>query len=227
MKVIIANWKSHKSWAEAQTWLEEFAEKSALTSKDLTVVLAPPMPLVAAVAEWMKWKKFEGLQLGVQDLSPFPPGSYTGATSIQNLEGLPVKWAILGHSERRRYFHETHQQVANKVEQAVTAGITPVVCVDKEDITSQFVAIEPQFLSKCLVAYEPAAAIGSGNEEPVAEVTNVIEKMQQTGKPRAFMYGGSVSAGTVAKYLEVTSGVIVATHSLDVDDFINLLQAAD
>lgn len=226
MKVIIANWKSQKSAAEAEAWLTTFARQVTSIDPKLQIVIAPPMPLVGLVAGWLKSLKLSQIQLGVQDLSPFPPGSYTGATSTQNLEGFDVKWAIFGHSERRRYFHETHQQIANKVEQALQASMSPVVCVDEADIVSQMVAIDEKLHSRCYVAYEPVAAIGSGQQEPVDHVVQVGNAITSQFKPRTIMYGGSVSAGSIKEYLQVTDGVIVATHSQDVSDFISVIHAA-
>jgi len=227
MKIIIANWKSNKSITEAQEWLATFARTAAQIDPQTTVVLAPPMPLVAWLSEQLKVLDLRNLQLGVQDLSPFPAGSYTGATSSKNLEALGVQWAILGHSERRRYFHETYQEVANKVDQALSAGITPIVCVDQPDIAQQMVAIEESNWMECVVAYEPLAAIGSGFEEPAGEVAIVVKGIEEQYHPQAIIYGGSVSASNIKGYLEVTQGALVATHSLEAGDFSSLLLVAN
>ncbi|NCO31390.1 triose-phosphate isomerase, partial [bacterium] len=74
--------------------------------------------------------------------SPFPVGKYTGATAASQLASLGVKYAIVGHSERRRYFSEDNTQVANKVRQCVEAGIIPIVCVDDEYVSTQAAAID-------------------------------------------------------------------------------------
>lgn len=225
MKTIIANWKSNKSLSEVQDWLKDFAQTAPQIPDDVQVVIAPPMPLIAIVGQMIDELQIVKTELGVQDLSSFPAGSYTGATSVKNLETLGAKWAIVGHSERRRYFHETYQDVANKVEQALGAGMTPIVCVDEPDIAKQMAAIDDANWKNCMIAYEPLAAIGSGVEEPIADVKKVVEKIVAKYHPQAVIYGGSVSVANVKGYLEVTDGALVATHSLDVKDFHSVLLA--
>ncbi|HEX7017488.1 MAG TPA: triose-phosphate isomerase family protein, partial [Patescibacteria group bacterium] len=168
MKLIIANWKSHKTREDVQKWIEVFEEKSDQLPTGIEVAIAPPMPSLMFVSNRLLAKdKHSQTKLAVQDLSPFPAGAYTGAVSTTNLVGFGVKYAIVGHSERRRYFHETHQDVANKVAQAIDNNITPIVCVDDEYIADQAAAIDRQYLDKCMVAYEELGAIGTGHSESV------------------------------------------------------------
>jgi len=224
-KLIVANWKSHKDVAEAKNWLEAYAKSSSAHSTALQVILAPPSSLLWPISEAISALKLP-LGLGVQDLSPFGPGSYTGAIATENLQGLPVKYAIVGHSERRRYFHETHQQVANKVEQAVKAGITPIVCLDDEYLITQAAAIPQELLTKCVVAYEPIEAIGNDRNQPAEEVAPVVAKVRQYFGNIRVIYGGSAAAENVQSYLAVTDGVLVGHKSLAATDFSALVTAA-
>jgi triosephosphate isomerase (TIM) len=226
-KLIVANWKSHKSREAVEKWMDEFEKSSAKISSEIEVVLAPAMPSLMFVSNCLLDRKdHPQTRLAVQDLSPFPPGAYTGAVSTENLEGFKVHYALLGHSERRRYFAETSQDVANKVDQAIQAGIKPIVCVDKDYIRSQAAAIGDELLSKVVVAYEPLEAIGSGLEEPIETVTKIVGEIRKVFGQVPVIYGGSVSAANIAAYLEVTDGALVATHSLDADDFKRVLTAA-
>jgi triosephosphate isomerase len=226
-KLIVANWKSHKSREAVENWMDEFEKTSPSLSPEVEVVIAPPLPSLMFVSNRLLGRqKHPHTRLAVQDLSPFPPGAYTGAVSTENLEGFKVKYAIVGHSERRRYFAETSQDVANKVEQAVSAGMTPIVCVDKDYIRSQAAAIPEELLGKVVVAYEPIEAIGSGLEEPIETVTKMVAEIRKVFGEVPVIYGGSVSATNIAAYLEVTDGALVATHSLDAADFKQVLKAA-
>ncbi len=162
----------------------------------------------------------------MQDLSKFAAGSYTGAVSTANLADLHVKYAILGHSERRNYFHETHADVAGKVAQALDVGITPVVCVDREYVQAQAAAIAPEQLNKCVIAYEPLSAIGTGNNAPVDVVKQTVDQIRQVFGDVSVLYGGSVTAENISEYLLVTDGALVGGASLEIGIFIELLQNA-
>lgn len=224
-KLIIANWKSNKNIETAEKWLGEFSEQVELFSLDLsklTVVIAPPSPLLATVFD----AQIEHVLVGVQDLSPFSSGSYTGAVSVRNLQGLGVEYAIVGHSERRRHFSESHADVANKVVQAIDAGITPVVCIDDEYLTEQARAIDPEARKKCVVAYEPLEAIGSGDFQPPAEVEPIVARIKDEFGNVPVIYGGSVDEENVSDYLKIADGVLVGGASLKVKSFMGLIEQA-
>jgi triosephosphate isomerase (TIM) len=218
-KLIIANWKSNKNIEEVESWLDDF--KPHIGSEQ-EVVIAPPNPFLSMVAE--KIKDQEDISLAVQNLSPYPAGSYTGEVCVRNLEGLGVKYAILGHSERRRYFKESHQDVANKVDQCLAGKITPVVCVDVDYLEDQARAIASENLSKCVVAYEPLAAIGTGNSVSAKEVAKVVKEIKSIFGKVAVLYGGSVTPDNDDGYGQVTDGVLVGGASLDAATFSKLLQ---
>jgi triosephosphate isomerase (TIM) len=225
MSLIIANWKSHKTKEAAELWLEEFGPTWSSVHNGTEVAIAPPFPLLPDVAEKIRSKGWP-LALAVQDMSPFPPGKYTGAVATESLAAWPVKYAIVGHSERRQYFHETHQDVANKVVQALAANITPVVCVDDEYARQQAAALSPSDLSHCILAYEPLEAIGSGDPQPAEEVATVVQNIRKSWEDVPIIYGGSVDPENVKEYLSVCQGVLVGTHSLVASDFAALVKSS-
>ena len=219
MKYIIANWKSNKSQVDVVDGLQQFC-KTSFEAHQSTVIIAPSFPFLSQVAQFSN--KVKGVELAVQDLSSYPAGSYTGATSVRNVKDYQVKYAVVGHSERRRYFKETDQEVANKVERCVEADITPIVCVDDDYIFSQASAIKNEYLEKCLVAYEALAAIGSGHSEPVDEVKKAFSKIKQEFGDVPVIYGGSVTQANVSQYLEISDGVLVGGASLKVKSFVDI-----
>lgn len=243
-KLIIGNWKSNKNTQEASIWIERFLEKATEVSENTEVVVAPAftlLPSVVGVLEEVRNGKpsktalevvpevvseLLPIKLATQDLSPFLAGSYTGAVSARNLENLRVEYALLGHSERRRYFHETHQDVARKVDQALLAGIKPVVCVDSEYIQVQASAIEDSQLKKCVIAYEPVEAIGTGRNVDVGQVKRIVDHIYNTFGKVKVLYGGSVTSDNVAEYTLVTDGVLVGGASLDPEEFLKICQRA-
>lgn len=223
-KLIIANWKSNKSPAQAGAWAQEVAALGGQEiSTGVTPIVALAFTLLPAVSESLQ--KI-GWSLATQDLSPFAAGSYTGAVSAINLQGLNVRYAILGHSERRRYFQETSAMVAQKVDQALQAGLTPVVCVDEKTVAEQARVLGADVTGQCIVAYEPSESIGTGNNAPVGKVKEFREEVMRLFGAVPFIYGGSVNESNAAEYLLVADGVLVGEASLDAKQFIALLHSA-
>jgi triosephosphate isomerase (TIM) len=219
-KLIIGNWKSHKTQAEAQQWVETLSSQP-ITEK-VQVVIAPPFPFLP-VLHW-QLQNTAHVSLGTQTISPFPAGSYTGAVSGRNLLELGVTHAIVGHSDRRRYFGETSQDVAKQVDQCLQNNIVPVVCVDLDYVAEQASAIANDQLTKCVVAYEPLEAIGTGNNVSVEEVEKAKQRIQTAFGKVEVLYGGSVNSGNVSQYLPIVDGFIVGKASLDVTEFAELVR---
>lgn len=222
-KLLIANWKSHKTQSEVTSWMDAFEEKYAksLVSRVVDIVIAPSDVFLAKVADDLT----EGIGLAAQNVSPFPMGKYTGATAAAQLASMGVTYAIVGHSERRRYFGEDNMQVANKVQQCVDVGITPIVCVDDEYVVSQAGAIDPELHSKCIVAYEALSAIGTGNNMNALHVEEVTKTIKDVFGSIPVLYGGSVTSSNVTEYTDTCDGWLVGTASLAVEDFWALATA--
>ncbi len=217
-KLFVANWKSNKTQTEVESWFEDFKPYIGLEQE---VIIAPPYPFLSLVAD--KIKSREDIFVAVQNLSAYPAGSYTGEVCTRNLEGLGVKYAILGHSERRRYFKESSQDVANKVAQALNNQLTPIVCIDQNDINRQANLISSDLLSQCVVAYEPLSAIGTGETAAVEDVAKVVAEIKAVFGQIPVLYGGSINPDNVVPYLAITDGVLVGGASLDSKVFAELL----
>ena len=234
MKYLIANWKSNKTYAEATQWFEEF--ETLLSTRHFVnegvVVLAVPFPFIALASEWIhKWNtQFSQddtqpvtMQLAVQDISQFPAGSYTGAVCTRNLADFNVAFAIVGHLERRRYLHETAMDVAGKVDQALEAGITPIVCVDDPYLDEQAQTIQKEHTSKIIVAYEALKTIGTGNNLSVSDFESAAQQITEAFGKVPVLYGGSVKSDNVTEYEAVADGYLVGGASLVPADFMAIL----
>ncbi|OGV96819.1 hypothetical protein A2W24_03205 [Microgenomates group bacterium RBG_16_45_19] len=222
---LIANWKSHKTWSESEVFLQSF--RGFREEGRVVNIICPPFPYLKAAAELITALHLP-IKLGAQDVSPFPFGAYTGAVSVQMLTGM-VEYVIVGHSERRRWFHETNQEVANKAAQALEVGVTPVVCVDESYFREQILALEPKVLDKAIFAYEPLAAIGSGQPDKPEHTQAVAEKINQAAeKEVTVLYGGSVAVETLATFLNqpTIQGALVGGASLKAETWKGLVQAA-
>ena len=221
-KLIVANWKSHKTLSEATEWLKLF--KAGIADKDLSqlrIGIAPSFPYLELAKNALI--ELPNCFVVAQDISQFPHGKYTGAVNGAQLKSVGVTHVLIGHSERRRYFGETHQLVAQKIEQAVDNDLQPIVCVTEDQIEQQADALDKALKSKCIVAYEPLSAIGTGMGEDVPAVRATTAKIKEHFGAIQILYGGSVSPHNIIEYLMVTDGVLVGTASLDVQEFLNLI----
>lgn len=233
-KLLIANWKMKPATATE-------AVKLAKASDVKGVCIAPPFPFLSLVKSVLK-----KATLGTQDIfyeNPKTGGAFTGAVSIAMVKSLGVKFAIIGHSERRGYFGETDEQVTKKISLAFENGILPVLCVGESLSMRQrgimeakaFVALQlakdlsqvPSRATKIVVAYEPIWAIGTGNNdtaENAADMARHIKSMVAKNKPglRAqVLYGGSVSIKNVINFAREKDidGFLVGGASADAKEW--------
>lgn len=219
-KIFIANWKSNKTLTSATEWLQTF--KASDVPATAQVIIAPAFSLLSTVKQHLAVP----LRLAAQDVSSYPMGSYTGAVNAQQLKDLSVEYVMVGHSERRKYFHETHADVAAKIAQAVANGLKPVLCLDDEYIDAQADALETKDIPGLIVAYEPLEAIGNGHNAPADQVVKVIQKIKSVFGDVTVIYGGSVDERSVAEYLLISDGVLVGAASLEADSFQRVVAAA-
>lgn len=213
MRYFIANWKSNKTLDETLEWFDQIQ----LNSNDQRqVIVCPPFPYLQQSYFEIKKRKLS-IQLGSQNISPFPYGAYTGEVTAPMIKPW-CDWVLVGHSERRKYFHESNQEIANKVRIAVEAKFRVILCIDEPYAQSQLAAIESELLNSCIVAYEPVSAIGSGqpdNPEHASQIAGQIKA--ETGFDIPVVYGGSVKSENVKEFLEAEGidGVLVGGASLD------------
>lgn len=229
-KLFIANWKSNKNREEVDKWMDSFEEEIkpmvALNKLTHEIVVCPPMPSLMSVSNRLLNKQlFSQVSLGVQDISAYPAGSYTGGVSAPNLVGFNVRYAIVGHSERRKYFKENSQDVAMKIEQCLENEIVPIVCVDRHEVAAQASLIDATSRKRIIVAYEPIEHIGTGHSQPVDEVLTVFQEIKTAFGDVKIMYGGSVNPDNINQYLphHEIQGFLVGSASLSVSTFINLI----
>ncbi len=223
-RLVIGNWKCNKSIDEARSWFDAFAG-AYQPVPGVEVVVAPPLILLAQLRAYLEQLGIAQVSLAAQDVSPFPPGSYTGATTADMLKGIS-EYAIVGHSERRRYFHETAQEVTNKVSEAADAGIKPIVCVDRDYAMSQLTALGDIDCDELVIAYCPVDALSYREPEAPEKVAEVATYISQVYPARPIVYGGAVSPKNAADYLAVErlSGLFVGAASLDPVSFLEIVQ---
>jgi len=208
----VANFKSNLTLSQVQIWLDSVPPTP-------NALVAPSfLHLPLTVGRWP-------LAVCSQDVSPFPPGSYTGAISARELKDLGVTYAIVGHSERRRYFHETSVDVASKVKELVEVGITPILCLEDKDINSQFASLATEHYASCIYCFEPGDGLGGTTTASLDDIRHIKQAIKEYAPTARFMYGGSVTPDNVESLLPLKlDGLLVATASLDPNSFISIIE---
>lgn len=223
----ISNWKSNKTPQEAASWIDQVKDHLPRSTANLEVVICPPMIHLHLLKTHLPT-----IKLGVQDLSPYPDGAYTGATSARLLHTL-VDFVILGHSERREHFSETSQRVALKVTQALEYKITPIIAVSKKTWRQQLNLIDTSQKSKVVLMYEPPEAIsrqvgpvGTGEAAPIEQVVEVISVIKKSAPQTPVIYGGSIKSHNIAEFLDqkLIEGVLPGSASLNSQEWLKMLK---
>lgn len=248
-KLIAGNWKMNKGIPESIELVNGLKERLAGTPANVGVVLCPPFTSLAIVANVLKGTS---VKVGAQNMSDHDEGAYTGEISGQMLKSAGCDYVILGHSERRGYFHETNELINIKAKKALTHRLLPIICVGEkleereQGITEQVVTaqikgvlngLSSRDMDDVTIAYEPVWAIGTGrNASPdqAQAVHQHIRKLlgQQFGWAVAervtIQYGGSVKPDNAADLLSQKDidGALVGGACLQVDSFAAIVGAA-
>jgi triosephosphate isomerase len=243
-KLIAGNWKMNGS-IEANDSLVR-AILAGLGSPGCAVAVCVPAPYLAQL---QMLRTSSALELGAQDVSAHDKGAYTGEVSAAMLREFGVRFAIVGHSERRQYHGESDALVADKAKAALAQGITPIVCVGEtlaereagrteEVVKRQLAAVihtNGHCISELVVAYEPVWAIGTGktaSPEMAQAVHAVLRAQLKAATPQAdrvqILYGGSMNAANAAELLGQPDidGGLIGGASLKAADFLTIVAAA-
>ena len=215
-KLVIANWKAHKTIEQSLTFLKEFEDNiSHLDLSNKHIVICPSYHALAACKDYISQKNIP-VSLGAQTISSYDEGAYTGEVAATQIRDI-VEYVILGHSERRQYLHETDEDIAIKAQKTMHAGLIPIVCVRNEE--------EKIPEGVVYVAYEPTEAIGSGKPASAENIAHVFSTLKTKFSDKKFIYGGSVNPDTILDFVHVEnlSGFLIGGASLEVSLFCQLL----
>ena len=216
-KLIAGNWKMNGSLAANHDLL--LAINAGLSASFCQAAVCVPAPYLAQVQQQLQGS---ALWWGAQDVSAHEQGAYTGEASAAMLRDFGVRYALVGHSERRQHHGETDEVVALKAQRALSAGITPIVCVGEtlaqreagqtaEVVKRQLAAVihtNGHCISEIVVAYEPVWAIGTGKtatpeqaQEVHAMLRHQLLAASEHADKIAILYGGSMNASNAASLL--------------------------
>lgn len=184
-RIVAGNWKMNGSQTFAIAHLEALKNLLSGLDKSLDVVIIPPALYLPVVSRFVQ---DAGWSLGAQNVAQWSSGAYTGEISAEMLKDIGCRYVIIGHSERRRLLNEDDQVVACKIEQALDAGLSPILCVGEtaeerdagktlDVITRQLQAglhrVQSEQLCELVIAYEPVWAIGTGRSASAEQAQSV------------------------------------------------------
>ena len=238
-QLIAGNWKMNATTAEAASLAQALSRAAARCD----LLVCPPTTQLAAVAAALAGSP---VMVGGQDCHAEPCGAHTGDIAATMLRDAGAAWVILGHSERRAEHHEGDALVRRKVEAAMAAGLTPIVCVGEtaaqRDAGHQIAVVDGQLSGSLppgfngVVAYEPIWAIGSGKsatEEDVQTMhafirAELLRQFPAKGAAIRILYGGSVKPSNAAALLALpdVGGALVGGASLVAEDFMDIAGSA-
>ncbi|MDD2465159.1 MAG: triose-phosphate isomerase [Desulfobulbus sp.] len=220
-KMILANWKANLSPDRAMLWLETFRQvyKPRL---DLEVILAVPVFYLERVAQ--QTSRLPGLALAAQNVSSYPQGSYTGATPAAWLRSVAT-YTLIGHRERRRYFHETVQDVARQTYESLNEDLQPIVCIDHDLLIPQTAAMAAEELEKIIWAYTPDTPRTFEMARSTGDIAEFLPKIAQKTDNRPVLYGGGVTIDNGGTLWQVPglSGLMLGKGSLDGAAFATMI----
>lgn len=246
--MVAGNWKMNKTVSEAKSFAFKIGGVSS--QNEVEAVLCAPFTALDSLGKALR-ESSPAVKLGAQNMYWKDEGAFTGEISPLMLKELDVTYVILGHSERRAYFHETDEEIGKKAMAAFDHGLTPILCVgetlaereqnETEQVISRQLEIFKGFpeekVAQMVVAYEPVWAIGTGKTATAEEAARVIawirRKIASLVSVKAsegirILYGGSVNAENIGELMaeEEIDGALVGGASLKPDRFIEMIQIA-
>lgn len=217
-KVVAGNWKMNLTPSQARALVDEF--RPHIDNPDVDVVLCVPAIDIIPVSQELEGT---GVHIGAENMYYEEKGAYTGEQSAEMLTDAGVSYVILGHSERRQYFNEDDRVINKKIRKALEHDITPIICCGETieqreagitlefiriQIVNAFAQVSSEDAKRCIVAYEPIWAIGTGHvatTQQAQEVCSAIRKDiediydKETADTIRILYGGSVNMSNASE----------------------------
>ncbi|MCK5491268.1 MAG: triose-phosphate isomerase [Candidatus Pacebacteria bacterium] len=242
-KIIIANWKMNPvDLVEAENLIKT-VRRGIKKSDDRKVIICPPSIYLSKI------KTNSHFDLGIQNIFWEDKGAYTGEVSVLMAKNLDVKYAIVGHSERRLYMKETNEMINAKIVSTLKNNLKVVLCIGEslaeknKDRASEIIErqirealknIKKSQISNLIIAYEPIWAIGTGqtpSQDEVMSMSLFLKKIitnlydRKTAENLDILYGGSVNSQNALDFVDSTgmNGLLVGGASLNASEFVRIV----
>ncbi|HSB91965.1 MAG TPA: triose-phosphate isomerase [Flavitalea sp.] len=248
-QIAAANWKMNNTYAEGERLLSDVLDAQVTLKDHQLAVFAVPFPYLimanSAVSESPNYV------VSAQNCSNKKSGAYTGEVSALMLDSIGIRFCVIGHSERREYFHEDNALLAEKLNLCLANNITPIFCcgealnIREEGTQNSFVEqqlseslfhLNEEEIKKVVIAYEPIWAIGTGKTASSAQAQEMHAHLravlaakygQDTADEISILYGGSVKAANAVELFSCSDvdGGLVGGASLNAAEFIQIIEA--
>ncbi|AUM62403.1 triose-phosphate isomerase [Spiroplasma monobiae] len=242
-QIIVGNWKMFKTNSEAIEFIKSVDSK-VKADENIIAGIAVPSIMLSDVQKVAK-----NIVISAQNCYFEKEGAFTGEISVPMLQDLNVKYAVIGHSERRDIFGETDEMINNKAKALLSSNITPILCCGesletyeagktiewvKAQITKDFAGISAEDAKKVVIAYEPIWAIGTGKvatpeiaQNVCKEIRDIIKDIynEEVANEVLIQYGGSVKPENIKDILDQADidGALVGGASLIEDSYLGLV----
>lgn len=236
----------NKSFGEADDLMTGIVESlREYDTTDVDIIICPPFPYLELVSDNAEDADFF---TGAQNVAKFSDGAYTGEVSASMLKSMGVDYCIVGHSERRKYFGETDADIAQKIDRLLEQDITPIICVGEnlqereegrhfevigKQVKEGVFHLKADDMQRCILAYEPVWAIGTGKtatKEQAQEVHEFIRNLilenynDDVAQEVSILYGGSCKPSNAQELFSMkdVDGGLIGGASLKASDFIDI-----
>ena len=232
--IVAGNWKMNTTLQEGLELAKGLNEALKNKTTNCDVIIGTPFTHLASVAAAIDTNK---IGVAAENCADKEKGAFTGEVSAAMVASTGAKYVILGHSERRAYYHETPAILKTKVELALANGLTPIFCIGEvlaeREAGKHFEVVDAQVkeslfdlssedFSKIVLAYEPVWAIGTGK-------TATAEQAEEIAENCTILYGGSCNGGNAKELFAKPNvdGGLIGGASLSVEKFMPIIEAFD
>lgn len=246
-KIVAGNWKMNTSVPEGVKLAKEIVGLQKEVPGDVNLIIAPPFTHLHGVAQAIEGSV---VALSAQNCADKEKGAYTGEVSAKMLASVPVKYVILGHSERREYYGETNAKLVEKIKLALAEGLSVIYCVGEKlnereagehfnvvggQIKEVLFSLDAEHMSKVIVAYEPVWAIGTGKTATSAQAQEIHAFIRKTlagqfgalAEEISILYGGSCKPSNAKELFACRDidGGLIGGASLVASDFVAIAKS--
>ena len=248
-QIAAANWKMNLTIDKAETLLNDILKANISPSENGQVIFAVPFPYLTKAQELLSNKG--GYAIAAQNCSNKKSGAYTGEVSVEMLKSLNISYCVVGHSERREYYHESNQVLKEKVDLCLEQDITPIFCcgealeIREKSGQNEFVRgqleeslfhLSDSQIKRIILAYEPIWAIGTGKTATTEQAQQMHEFIRSVlaekwggdvAQEITILYGGSVKASNAKELFGCpdVDGGLVGGASLVAPEFVEIIKA--